>query len=302
MIGAPLAASSDIGRPQRASYFTGRTRGFGAPALVRDGPVHETGTTDEVALYQITQATTATFTDLYLRVAFLFFIQSGSKQVRTPDQETIAEEGDLLVVPPGSFVTMENRPLLDQSYRAIGVSFPDHLIRAVFGDAAHKSGKSGINVLRREPHRPMEILPIISETLENVTLPDVVKKHRLVEPLLWLMDRGFHLSAPREETPIRRVRQLIEQDLCHPWRASEVARHLAMSEPTLRRVLASGGQGFGKILLNTRLERGLGLLQTSDLAVSQIAMRCGFKTPSHFSDAFRQRFGIRPKEIRSAPD
>jgi transcriptional regulator GlxA family with amidase domain len=68
----------------------------------------------------------------------------------------------------------------------------------------------------------------------------------------------------------------------------------------LRRLLVKSGQGFAKTLLNTRLEHGLSMLQTTNVPVSQIALDCGFKTPSHFSDAFRKRFEIRPKEIRTA--
>ena len=82
--------------------------------------------------------------------------------------------------------------------------------------------------------------------------------------------------------------------------ANEVAEHFAMSEATMRRWLSKTGQGFAKILLHTRLERGLSLLQTTDDQISEIALDCGFKTPSHFSDAFRKRFGIKPKDIRLA--
>ena len=253
-----------------------------------------------VALYPITQATTATFTDLYLRVAFLFFIKTGSKQVRTPSETLVAEEGDLLICTPGSLVTMENRPVLDRSYRAVGLSFPDHLVRAVFDGDGGRRNRSGIQLLRRDAHRPFDILPLIEETLRNQRLPQVIKENRLAEPLLWLKAQGVRIAVPSQEAPMSRVRRLIETDLGHAWRAGEVARHLAMSEPTLRRVLAGGGQGFAKILLNTRLEHGLCLLQTSNAAISDIALTCGFKTPSHFSDAFRRRFGIRPREIRSA--
>ncbi|MEM1150964.1 MAG: AraC family transcriptional regulator [Pseudomonadota bacterium] len=258
--------------------------------------------TDEVAIHTITQATTAIFTDLYVRVAFLFFIQTGSKAVRTPTKAFVAEEGDLLICPPASIVTMENRPVLDCSYRAIGLSFPDPMVRAVFAGEPSRPSGTGIQLLRSAEHRPMDILPIIQETLDNPCLPGVIRQNRLAEPLLWLRGKGVYLPVPCKEAPMSRVRRLIETDLSHPWRAGEVAQHLAMSEPTLRRVLANSGQGFAKILLHTRLERGLGLLQTSEVAISEIALRCGFKTPSHFSDAFRKRFGIRPKEIRSAAE
>lgn len=257
---------------------------------------------DQVALYPISQATTATFSDLYLRLAFLFFIETGSKRVVTPTQDLIGEEGDLLIFPPGSMVTMENRPVLDRSYRAVGISFPDELVTAVFADLPVPADRGSVQILRAEPHRPMDLLPIIEDTLSQEALPDVILRHRLLEPLIWLKDKGVHITLSGEEAPLSRVRRLIETDLSRPWRASDVARHLAMSEPTMRRWLNDAGQGFARILRNTRLEHGLSRLQTSTASVSEIALECGFKTPSHFSEAFRKRFGITPREIRTPGD
>ncbi|MEM8812438.1 MAG: AraC family transcriptional regulator [Pseudomonadota bacterium] len=258
--------------------------------------------TDQVAIYQITQATTATFADLYLRLAFLFFIQTGSKRVVTPTRELIGDEGDLLIFPPAMMVTMENRPFLDQSYRALGVSLPDDLIRQVFADNPLPDRQLDVQILRADPHRPADLVPIIRDTLDNTSLPEVIRRHRLLEPLIWLKEQGVHLAPSFDRSPLSRVRRLVETDLSHSWRAGEVAEHLAMSEPTMRRWLAGSGQGFSKILLYTRLEHGLSLLQTSDVPISEIALECGFKTPSHFSDAFRKRFGIAPKQIRKAGD
>ena len=253
---------------------------------------------DRVAIYQITQATTATFTDLYLRQTFLFFIESGSKRVVTPTQDVVGNEGDLLVFPAGSVVTMENRPVLDRTYRALGVAFPDTSIARVFDRHAAAKIDDRVQVLKADPFRPLDLLPILRETLDHPSLPRGIREHRLLEPLIWLRENGVRLAPGQEETPMGKVRRLIEQDLSHPWRAAEAARHLAMSEATLRRWLGSSGQGFSKILMNTRLEHGLSLLQTTDRPISTIALECGFKTPSHFSDAFRRRFTISPKQIR----
>jgi transcriptional regulator GlxA family with amidase domain len=99
--------------------------------------------------------------------------------------------------------------------------------------------------------------------------------------LIWLREQGIILPTTTEDQPISKVRRLIETDLSHPWMANEVAEHFAMSEATMRRWLSKTGQGFAKILLHTRLERGLSLLQTTDDQVSEIALDCGFKTPSH---------------------
>lgn len=255
----------------------------------------------KVAIMPISQATRATFSDLFFRVTFLFFIQTGSKRIlNSPRGEVVGEEGDLLIFPPGSMVTMENRPLPDADYRAVGVSFTDDLVDAVFTDRWTAEPAPGVQVIRATPDRPIELLPLIRDTLDNPSLPEAIRRHRLLEPLIWLKDRGYHVPPPREDSPLGRIRGLIETDLSHAWRAADVARHLAMSEATMRRWLSRTGFGFAKILLHSRLEHGLTLLQTTDIPISRIALDCGFSTPSHFSDAFRKRFGIPPKEIRSA--
>ncbi|QFT34162.1 HTH-type transcriptional regulator YdeO [Labrenzia sp. THAF82] len=259
--------------------------------------------TQKVSIYPITQATTATFTELYFRLTFLFFIQRGSKFIVSPRQgEMLGEEGDLMIFPPGSIVTMENRPVMDDDYRALGVCFTHDLVDAVFSDLPRPKAASDVQIVRAGDHCPSEILTLIQETLANEHLPEPIRQHRLIEPLIWLRSKGFLLPTQVQDEPISQVRSLIEADLSHPWMAKEVAQHFAMSEATMRRWLASTGQGFAKILLNTRLEHGLSLLQTTDAQVSEIALECGFKTPSHFSDAFRKRFGIKPKDIRLSPD
>lgn len=257
----------------------------------------------KVSIFPISQATTATFVDLYFRLTFLFFIERGSKHVETSAQgEILGEEGDLMIFPPGSMVTMVNRPVLGEDYRALGVCFTHDLIDAVYGDLPTPPEANGVQVVPAATHHPGDILALIQATVNDTNLPETIRQHRLLEPLIWLREQGFHLPTQVKDQPVSRVRSLIETDLGHPWTADEAAAHFAMSEATMRRWLSKTGHGFAKILLHTRLERGLSLLQTTDAQVSRIALDCGFKTPSHFSDAFRKRFGIKPKDIRSAAD
>lgn len=255
---------------------------------------------DKVSVFSISQATSATFTDLYFRLTFFFFIQRGTKRVLTlTNDEMFGEEGDLVILPPGSMITMENRTVLNGNFRALGVCFPHDLIEKVYADLPTPIEARGVQVLRAENYDLSIILKLIQDTLNDDTLPSSIRQHRLLEPLIWLREQGIHLPVQVQDQPISKVRTLIETDLSYAWRSDEVAKHFAMSEATMRRWLSVSGQGFAKILLNTRLEHGLSLLQTTDDRIAHIAMDCGFKTPSHFSDAFRKRFGIKPKDIRS---
>lgn len=260
-------------------------------------------TTPGLALLPVTQATRATFADLYLDQTLLVFIHCGSKRVECPvSGELIGEAGDVMIFPPGSMVTMENRPVVNESYRAEGVSLPDELIEAVFAGHAVPPGQVGVQILRADPHQPGTVLELIRETLARSGLPDPIYRHRLLEPLVWLREAGVRLTKARADHPLAQVRRLLETDLARSWPVPDVAARFSMSEATFRRWLSRSGLGFSRILLNSRLEHGLGLLQTTTTPISQIALECGFKTPSHFTEAFRHRFGITPRQIRSSGD
>ncbi|MEM9602301.1 MAG: AraC family transcriptional regulator [Pseudomonadota bacterium] len=256
---------------------------------------------DSVRLFEISQATSATFSALYVRQTSLFFVLQGTKRVQSARAELLASAGDLLVFPPRLLVSMENRPDSDAQYRAVGLSYADDLVATTFGDAGSNRTAQDIQIVRNTPLRPHTLLPLIQDTLSRADLPPALHARRVVEPLIWLREAGYHIALPSENDPIVRVRQIIETDLRADWRADAVAAHLNVSASTMRRTLAQRGTGFAKILLSTKLEHSLSMLHTTALPVSEIAERCGFKTPSHFADAFRSRFGIRPRDIRHRP-
>jgi hypothetical protein len=147
-------------------------------------------------LSQITQATRATFTDLYFQLTVFFFIQRGNKYVLSPRQgEILGGKGDLLIFPPGSMVTMENRPVMEGDYQALGVCYAHNLIDKVFSEMPPTTAANGVQIVRATEHNLPNILSLIQDTLDNNTLPDAIRDHRLLEPLLWLREQGFRLPT-----------------------------------------------------------------------------------------------------------
>ena len=255
------------------------------------------------AIVSITQATTATFTDMYFRNTFLFFIQNGTKEVQCPvNGKLVGHKGDLMIFPAGSMVTMDNHPKLKLDYRATGVSFDKSLVQQVYFERKTLARPDGIQHIPAFPENPSHILELITETLNNTDLPEMIAKHRILEPLIWLKSKGIALFHANDEALLSRVRAVIESDIGHSWKAKDVADQLAMSEATMRRNLSRSGDRFSKVLKNTRLEHGLAKLQSTTIPITEIALICGFKTPSHFSDSFKDRFGIKPSEIRISED
>ncbi len=254
---------------------------------------------DEIHLFPIVQATNAIFPDLYLRQTCLFFIEQGAKRVVDVDRkEWLAEEGDLLIFPPDSIVTMENRPKMEVDYRAMGIAYSSKVIGSLFTSSDSVASTAEIQVVRSSDHTPSILVPLLRSTISDAQLPQPIRQHRLLEPLVWLKQIGIQLPLKADVSLLSKVREIIDADLSQSWQASAVADQLAMSESTFRRRMAKEGQNFSKVLLNSRLEFGLNLLQTTSQSVSEIAFECGFKTPSHFSDVFKKRFGITPRHIR----
>jgi AraC-like DNA-binding protein len=62
------------------------------------------------------------------------------------------------------------------------------------------------------------------------------------------------------------------------------------------------GVSPGKWLLDRRLEHSASLLRTTEMSVTEVMLECGFEDLSHFSRAFKEKFGQAPSAYRGACD
>jgi AraC-like DNA-binding protein len=74
------------------------------------------------------------------------------------------------------------------------------------------------------------------------------------------------------------------------------ARALGLTRRRLTSTLANGDAGSYRHLLRwTRVDRGLGMLRTTDLSIKEVAFACGFRHPSEFSRACVAVTGSSPR-------
>ncbi len=82
-------------------------------------------------------------------------------------------------------------------------------------------------------------------------------------------------------------------------KAADVAKHVGYSpnyfSAEFKRQI---GVEFQKYLLDSRLEFAKRLLQLSQLSVTEVCFECGFNTYQHFSKAFKNKFGISPRNVK----
>lgn len=99
--------------------------------------------------------------------------------------------------------------------------------------------------------------------------------------------------------PLLRVVGRMEQSLENPVPRDELARTAGVSLRQLERLFRLHlGRSLGEHYLGLRLDRARDLLRQTTLSALEIALACGFASASHFSRAYRTRFGHAPRAER----
>lgn len=89
---------------------------------------------------------------------------------------------------------------------------------------------------------------------------------------------------------------LIDQNLETPVSLDQLAFSVGLSRRSLeRQIKATTGKTLGGFYLERRLERARDLLLHSSMGVYEVALACGFNTPTHFASRFKRIYGQSPK-------
>ena len=94
--------------------------------------------------------------------------------------------------------------------------------------------------------------------------------------------------------------ELMETQLDEPLRTSDIAAEVGLSTRQLERLT---GRYLNcspkKYRMEARLARARHLLRQTDMSVINVAMACGFTSPSHFSKCYRARYGETPYQRKT---
>lgn len=102
-----------------------------------------------------------------------------------------------------------------------------------------------------------------------------------------------------DDDRLLRVLAEMETSVEEPRSREQLAKLAGLSVRQLERLFASRlGRTVGQSYLDIRLAQALQLLRTTGQAVTMVAIACGFQSSSHFSRAFRERYGLSPSAAR----
>ena len=103
---------------------------------------------------------------------------------------------------------------------------------------------------------------------------------------------------------VRRATEIVERYLDDPeFTAERFAGEMAVSRMQLHRKLkALTGLTTREFIRTYRLGRAAQLLAGGYGNVTEVSMAVGFKSPPHFTDAFRKQFGKPPSQYAAESD
>ncbi|AVT37704.1 AraC family transcriptional regulator [Plantactinospora sp. BB1] len=120
-----------------------------------------------------------------------------------------------------------------------------------------------------------------------------------------LLTRHARVPPPRtptrEDTRVRAAVELMRGRLSDPITLADIAGEVHLSVYHLVRVFKEvTGVTPHRFLTRLRIAEAKRLLRDTDLAIAQIALRCGFASPGALSTAFLRHTGTRPSVYRNS--
>jgi AraC-like DNA-binding protein len=146
--------------------------------------------------------------------------------------------------------------------------------------------------------------------IEEFNSVTAVRAEDLAQSLSRLMNLAIYERTrqpplePPQRTLADRIREYVEQHLHDPdLSLDSIARDLNASKRSLHRAVSELDGSIHNLIWHARLERcreALGDPSKSHESIANIAQSWGFKNSTHFSRAFRTRFGMSAREARRA--
>ncbi|MEQ9270107.1 MAG: AraC family transcriptional regulator [Haliea sp.] len=132
--------------------------------------------------------------------------------------------------------------------------------------------------------KALEILVTVVEQFRRKTIPNT----------------GANRVSQRDVSRIYEARRILEASYAAPPSIQELARLVGINTTKLK-------LGFREMFANTiqefiilqRMEKGLMLIENTDLSISEIAYRVGYSYPASFTQAIRKHYGKTPQALRN---
>lgn len=227
----------------------------------------------------------------------LVAVVAGRKVLHGSGRTVTAHQGQAVLISRGTQWDVVNDPYGQRQYEAWVLPFDDALVREFTPPTAERTQAVGsAQVVKLED----DLLSALQRTLPNEpSVSFALQRHRSLEVMLMLAEKGWSFSPIQEVSWTERIQWMVRQRPAQNWTVESLAKAFCMSESSLRRRLTGSTFTLAELVRNARLQVALGMLQTTDMSVGEVAQHCGWASHSRFTAAFQQRWNVVPSVVRS---
>lgn len=225
---------------------------------------------------------------------------------------TVIQDGREALTRPGEVTIYDSsRPYemrFDGPFRQLSVDFPRRMLgdRLKCSERVTARGFSGTNGPGRFLYSYVQSL-VMGKSDEDLTIADCLQDNlmRLLGIALLSLDQSGQVTeSDGKHAALSRVKSYIKSNLADDSLSpAATARAQGLSLRNLYYLFESEGTTISRFIQDSRLEqcrKEIEDIRMSGRSISDIALAWGFKDTAHFSRAFRRRFGVTPRECRSA--
>ncbi|MCX2681756.1 substrate-binding domain-containing protein [Galbibacter sp. EGI 63066] len=162
-------------------------------------------------------------------------------------------------------------------------------------DSYVKGLESGVDLYLTKPFS----YKILSQSIKSLLYNREKLRYYYTNNIHKIGDKNFGSS---EQEFLFKLNKLINEYLGDPsFTVEDLASQLNLSRVQLyRKVKALLGISVSDYINNIKLEKAKEMLKTSGLNISEIAYAIGFSSPNYFSTAFKNKYGLSPKEYKQS--
>ena len=248
------------------------------------------------------------FADLWTRYNYLFYVIDGEKTWHTAKGSYHIQKDSCVFVRKGGFILEQ---FVDTGFCVMLFFIPDDFIC----DTLYTKTKPLLKY--EQQHEPVMLLES-SETLQGFFLSMSTYFSEIQDPDPSLMELKFkelilniadnalnknllsYFCSLLHEPQTILLQRVMEDNFCYNLKLEVYAE---LSNRSLSAFKRDFEKYFhctpGKWLLEKRLQHALHLISNQHKSVSETAFESGFENPSHFSRAFKTRFGMGPMALKN---
>lgn len=241
---------------------------------------------------------------------YIIYVLSGKKTWKTINGEWVMVAGDILYVKKGATLVHQN---FEDDFCMLGFFISDDLIQESMQELdLHATYKTPVHQFTAAPLASDTYLEGFFQSMLSYFKGENQPQEALLK--LKLKELLVNISYNKENTHLASylrsiaensqpsLTQIMESNFCYNLSLSEFAKLSHRSLSTFKRDFHNHyNTSPGKWLLSKRLDYSANLLLKNPSSITDVAYESGFEDTSHFSRAFKTRFGVPPSEYSKVP-